>query len=108
MSVSGTPLLVMSGSRDAPDRKKKKKAHHTETVPILQTTCTYTYPYPLRLHPASISMLAVSPISHCNSTQQRNKVLWDAARRDTAQSGGRNGEEQRRRMRWRAAEAELT
>ncbi len=48
----------------------------------------YTYPYLLSLHLNAFSMLAFSPISHCNSSWQLVKVFWDAARRDTTPSSG--------------------
>lgn len=54
-------------------------------------------PYPLGLHPASVSMAPLSPVSHRNSPPAAEQGARDAARRDSTPSNGWRGEEATRR-----------
>lgn len=81
-----------------PDRKAGSlsgKITHSVTVTSPKAVCIFPNPYLPSLHLSSSSMLAFSPISHCNSSRQPVQMFWDAARRgqDTTPASGLNGEE---------------
>lgn len=81
-----------------PDRKAGSlsgKITHSVTVTSPKAVCIFPNPYLPSLHLASSSMLAFSPISHCNSSRQPVQMFWDAARRgqNTTPASGLNGEE---------------
>lgn len=90
----GTALLL-TGSRDAPDREAGivvGGGTHGETM---TGVCTFPEPYLLSLHLASSSMLASSPVCLCNSS--RGSGVWAAVCQGWDTPAGKCGTHRRRR-----------